>query len=195
MSFFPSDLDRAGAILGALDLCEIDTVDGPARFMIGADGVFIDVLGRQWYGSQLASVSSLESAIGGKAPEGSITLSFFQDPNAVDLVAQVRALGLDYVRDRDVTFFIQPIGSHAEFYAPTRAPIQWLRRTARSLTFSASGAQDRSITLAFEAWSENRRAARRIVLNTEGHAKLIGQPNPSLEFIPTSDFEEEKLFG
>ncbi len=51
------------------------------------------------------------------------------------------------------------------------------------------------MTLTFEAWTENRRAARRIILNTEGHANLIGEANPSLEMIPTVDFEEEKLFG
>ncbi|MFC4668929.1 hypothetical protein ACFO5X_10220 [Seohaeicola nanhaiensis] len=195
MSFFPSESYRRGDIIGGLDLCEIDTAGGPARFIIGADGVFTDVNGNTWVGSSLGSVSSLGSAIGGEAPEGSMTLSFFQDPRAPDLVAQVKALGLDYIRDRPVTFYIQPFATMEELYAPVCPPLRWLRRIARSLTFSANGAQDRSITLSFEAWSEKRRAARRIALNTEGHARLIGEPNPSLEHIPTTDFEEEKLFG
>ncbi len=195
MSFFPSDYDPQGEIIGALDLCEIDTPDGPQRFIIGADGVFTDVNENKWYGTQLASVSSLESALEGRAPEGSITLSYFQDPDADDLISEVKALGIDYVKARAIRFFFQPIGSMAELYKPKRPPRQWMQRTMRSLHFKSSGAQDRSISLGFEAWTEKRRAARRIVMNTEGHAKLIGEANPSLSFAPTSAFEEEKLFG
>ncbi|OWU80430.1 hypothetical protein [Phaeobacter sp. 22II1-1F12B] len=195
MSFFPAGYDYSDHVRAALDLCEIDTTDGPARFIVGVDGIFRDINGNSWYGSQLASVTSLASALEGQAPEGSATLSFFQDPDADSLIAQIKALGLDYIRGRAITFYVQPINSQSEFYAPTVAPVQWMQRVMRSLVFSASGAQDRSISVTFEAWSENRRAARRIVLNTEGHAKLIGEANPSLEFMPTSDFEEEKLFG
>ena len=195
MSFFPEGYDPQGEILGALDLCEMDTPDGPMRFMIGADGIFTDVNGHKWYGTQLASVSALESALEGRAPEGSITLSYFQDPEADDLISEVKALGVDYIRGRAIRFFFQPIGSMAELYKPKHPPKQWLQRTMRSLRFSASGAQDRSISLGFEAWTEKRRAAGRLVMNTEGHAKLIGAPNPSLKYAPTTAFEEEKLFG
>lgn len=195
MSFFPEGFDPGGTLKGGLDLCAIETPDGPARFIIGTDGVFVDVNGDQWFGTQLASVSSLGSALDGQAPEGSVTLSFFQDPDADDLIAQVKALGFAYIAGRKITFYVQPCASIEEFYAPKVAPVQWMQRTMRSLTFGVSGAQDRSITLGFEAWTENRRAARRIVLNTEGHAKLIGHENPSLKHMPTTDFEEEKLFG
>ncbi|WP_375698596.1 hypothetical protein [Pseudophaeobacter sp. TrK17] len=195
MSFFPEGYDPQGEILGALDLCEMDTPDGPMRFMIGADGVFTDVNGNKWCGTQLASVSSLESALEGRAPEGSITLSYFQDPEADDLISEVKALGVDYIKGRAIRFFFQPIGSMAELYQPKHPPKQWMQRTMRSLRFSASGAQDRSISLGFEAWTEKRRAAGRLVMNTEGHARLTGAPNPSLKFAPTTAFEEEKLFG
>ena len=195
MSFFPEGYDPQGEILGALDLCEMDTPDGPMRFMIGADGIFTDVNGHKWYGTQLASVSALESALEGRAPEGSITLSYFQDPEADDLISEVKALGVDYIRGRAIRFFFQPIGSMAELFKPKHPPKQWMQRTMRSLRFSASGAQDRSISLGFEAWTEKRRGARRIVMNTEGHAKLTGAPNPSLKYAPTTAFEEEKLFG
>lgn len=195
MSFFPDSFDPRDPILGGLDLCEMDTQDGPARFMIGADGLFTDKRGRQWAGSQLIAVSSLGAAIGGAAPEGSITLSYFQDPNADDLAAQVRALGVQYVAGRPIRFYFQPIRSHAEFYAPELAPIRWMQRTMRTITIRATGAQNRSITLGFEAWAEDRRAARRIVMNTTGHAQLIGRANPSLSFIPTNDLQDEKLYG
>jgi len=195
MSFFPDGYGWRDSVLAVLDLCEIDTPDGPARFIIGTDGVFTDVNGNKWYGTQLAGASSLGSAIGGEAPEGSLTLSYFQDPDADDLIAQVRELGLDYIKGRPVTFYLQTINSHSEFSAPTVAPIQWVQRTMRKLVFTANGAQDRSISVTFEAWSEDRRGARRIVLNSEGHAQLIGEANPSLEFMPTTDFQDVKLFG
>ena len=195
MSFFPDGYGWRDDVLAVLDLCEIDTPDGPARFIIGTDGVFTDVNGNKWYGTQLANVSSLGSAIGGEAPEGSLTLSFFQDPDADDLIAQVKELGLDYIKGRPITFFLQPINSHPEFQAPSVPPIQWVQRTMRKLVFTANGAQDRSISVTFEAWSEDRRGARRIVLNSEGHAQLIGEANPSLEFMPTTDFQDVKLFG
>ncbi|GAA6190895.1 hypothetical protein [Phaeobacter sp. NW0010-22] len=195
MSFFPSGYGPSGDVFAALDLCEIDTPDGRMRFIIGTDGVFRDTEGRVWYGTQLASVSSLASALDGQAPEGSLNLAYFQDPNAPDLIAQIKELGLDYIKGRSITFYVQPLNSFSEFYAPQTPPIRWMERVMRTLVFTANGAQDRSASLGFEAWSENRRGAGRVVLNTRGHAKMIGADNPSLEFMPTSDFEEQKLFG
>ncbi|MCB2130814.1 MAG: hypothetical protein KDE03_17545 [Rhodobacteraceae bacterium] len=195
MTFFPSQYDPRETVVGALDLVEMDTPDGPQRFMVGTDGKFIDVAGGVWWGSQLISVSSLSSALNGDAPEGTITLEFFQDPNSTNLIAEVRQLGVEYIAGRSIAFLVQPLRSIAEFYAPTLPPIQIAQRVMRTLTFSASGAQNRSMTVGFEAWTENRRGARRVVLNTAGHAQLIGRANPSLEFIPTNDFREENLFG
>ena len=45
MSFFPEGFDPGGTLKGGLDLCAIETPDGPARFIIGTDGVFVDVNG------------------------------------------------------------------------------------------------------------------------------------------------------
>lgn len=195
MSFWPNGFDFRAPVVALLDLCEVDTVDGPARFIIGADGAFRDVDGHDWCGSQLLSVSSLQAAIDGEAPSGSLTVSYFQDPDAPDLVQQVKAGGIDQIDGRQITFLVQPILSMSEFRQPSVPPVQWLQRTMRALTFAASGAQDRSITLSFEAWSEQRRGSRRLRMNTDGHATLIGEANPSLSLMPTSDFEEEKLFG
>lgn len=195
MSLFPPDFDLRADTVGILDLVEVDTPQGPGRFLIGVDGIFRDVNGNEWVGSQLVSVGSLKSAIDGIAPEGTATLSFFQDPNAKNLIAQIRAQGTDYIKGRKITFYVQPLASMAEFYAPKTPPIQWMQRVMKNVAFSAQGALDRSISLTFEAWSEYRRSARRIAMNTEGHAQLTGSPNPSLEFAPTVDFQEEKLFG
>jgi hypothetical protein len=195
MSFFPETFNPRDDVSAILDLVEIETPDGPARFMIGVDGIFTDINGNEWAGSQLVSVESLKSAIDGIAPAGSATLSYFQDPSASNLIEQINALGVDYIRGSEIRFLVQPITSMGEFYAPATPPLQWLSRVVRAKTVAMSGGLDRSITLSFEAWSEYRRAARRIVLNTEGHARLTGSANPSLEFMPTTNFTEEKLFG
>lgn len=195
MSFFPRGYDPGGVLHGVLDLCEIDTSGGVGRFIIGTDGIFVDVQGNRWFGTQLAGVSSLGSALGGQAPEGNVTLSYFQDPDADDLIAKVKSMGVSAIDGRSISFFVQPCRSLQEFYQPKVPPSRWLTRTMRTLSYSAAGAQDRSITIGFEAWTEKRRAAGRLVLNTEGHARLIGHENPSLKHMPTNDFEEEKLFG
>jgi len=196
MNFFPAEMDLDSGVVAMLDLCEIDSSDGKThRFILGQDGEFTDTSGNVWVGSSLLTASSLQSAIDGVAPSGDVTLSYFQDPGAPDLASQMRELGVDYINGQEIRFYVQPILSQAEFQAPKHAPRQWLSRTMRRLTFRASGAQDRSISASFESWAENRKGARRITLNTEGHEKLIGEANPSLEFMPTSDFQEEKLFG
>lgn len=195
MSFFPDDFDPRDEVVALLDLCAIDTADGTFRFIVGTDGIFTDSAGNDWYGSALASVSDMQSAIDGAAPEGNVTLSYFQDPDDPDLINEVKALGLEYVAGREIRFYIQPIRSQAEFMAPTTAPILWATRIMRQLGYRFSGPQDRSISLSFETWAERRGAAGRIQMNTEGHATLTGSANPSLEYKPTVDFEPEKLFG
>jgi hypothetical protein len=195
MTAMPDGFDPRADVVGVLDLCNINTPDGDFGFMPGTDGKFTDVNGKEWLGSTILTISRLQSAIDGVAPSGSVGMSFFQDPDQPDLIAEIKRLGIEYVDGRPITFYWQPIRTPEEFYAPTTPPVQWLQRTMRTLSFRANGALDRSVTLGFESWSEDRKAARRIILNTDGHAKLIGAANPSLEFMPTVDFEEEKLFG
>lgn len=181
--------------IGLLNLVELDTPDGAARFGVGFDGKFIDVNGDTWWGSTILRVSTMAAALNGVSPEGELGLSFFQDPDAPDLVAQVLDLGAAYVDGREIRFYLQPIRSVEEFYAPGIAPILLHTRIMRTVTARASGAQDRSLTLTFEAWSEKRRAARRIRFDRAGHEYLLGASNPSLEFRPTDMQEDEKLFG
>lgn len=195
MTFFPDGFDARAPVMAMLDLLEIDTAEGTFGFMPGVDGIFQCCNGRTWYGSALATIPAMQSPIDGIAPEVQLTLSFFQDPGDPELIDQLRALGADYVKGREVRFYVQPIRSHEEFMAPTLPPIRWDTRIMRSLEYAADGAQGREITLTCETVHELRSAARRIVLNTEGHAILAGGANPSLEFMPTVDFEPEKLFG
>lgn len=182
-------------LVGFLDLVNINTTDGDFRFIMGTDGTFTDVTGKTWYGSTLISVPRLQSAIDGIAPAGSIEMSFVQDPSDLDVIERLRELGVAYVWNRPITFFIQPIRAMSEFQAPSLAPELHTSRTIRTMTLSGSGARDRRISIGFEPWTEDRRSSRRIALNTVGHAKLAGSENPSLSFMPTENFEEEKLFG
>lgn len=195
MSFFPSGFDANDDAVGVLELVKIDTPDGPARFIVGTDGLFVDVDGNEWVGSTLISSEGTEIALGGAAPTGSLTLSFFQDPTAGSLIEEVNDLGDDYVEGQAITFYVQPIADMGEFYAPSTPPLQFMQRTARKLSFNLAGAQDRSIQLEYESAFEGRSAAPGIVYNTKGHEKLIGSANPSLEFMPTNDFQEEPLWG
>ncbi len=185
---------RAPAVM-FLRLVAVDSPDGPHRFILGADGRFVDVNGHIWLGSTLARVSETADALNGIAPEGRLEMSYFQDPDAPDLVAQLRALGLSYLDGRDVSFYLQPLRSHAELSAPVQAPV--LRRTRRvvSLTTASEGPQRRTIRLAYEAATIDRRSRRAVMLNTEGHAKLTGSANPSLSLMPTTMEQDEKLFG
>lgn len=163
--------------------------------MIGADGVFTDINDKKWVGSQILEEGTQQQSLNGVAPSGSITMSFFQDPNAPDLIDDVKSLGLSYIKDRPISFYFQPLATRAEFAAPIFAPILEMTRIMTSLRFSYFGELERSITLTYESWSSKRNAARRLSYSQAGHAALIGETNVSLKYMPTSNFEQEKLFG
>lgn len=195
MSFFPPEFNPREPTVGMLDLVKINTSGLPGYFMLGSDGTFKDKNGIVWHGSQTVSSSRLQSALDGLAPVGNIALSFFQDPEADNVIDSIKDEGDDYVKGKKIEFYIQPICSMEDFYNPQVAPILWMTRIMRTITYSASGAQNRTLGVTFEPWSERRQAARGLTYNTTGHSELIGEANPSFEFMPTNDFEEEKLFG
>jgi hypothetical protein len=187
--------DFRNPALRVAELVALDTPDGTSRFMLGGDGVFTDVDGHVWLGSALASVTELQSAIQGAAPSGQITLSYFQDPGDANVIDQVKALGLDYVKGRDIRFYIQCFDNEAQLCAPIYPPTLWLTRVMTEVSFSASGPRDRSISVGFETQGQYRNAARRLQFTPEGHAALVGSENPSLSLRPTTDFQPVPLFG
>jgi len=195
MSFWPAGFDFRAPVVAMLDLVSIGTADGEFGYILGVDGVFTDVNGRRWLGSSALGVTPIDSALNGTAPEGSLTLSYFQDPDDPDVITQLRAQGADYVRGRPVRFYVQPIRDHAEFYAPALPPLLWRTRMAASLSYRLSGAQDRSITLSFESIGDERNIAQATEYSVAGHQIICGHPNPSLEWMPDNNFEEQKLFG
>lgn len=195
MSVFGDGFDTRDQIMGFLGLIEIDTPGGPARYMVGADGIFRDIEGRKWVGSQLLQGNELEWSRNGEAPEGEISMSFFQDPDASDLIAQVRALGADYVEGRKVRYFVQPIQSMADFYAPRLPMVLFATRTAGSIKYTMNGDVARRLSLSIEGPFAGRRAARSRFYTVEDHSRLAGSPNPSLQYMPLEGREDEALFG
>lgn len=195
MSFFPVGFNPRDPSVGLLDLVSIDTVDGVFRFILGGDGRFVDVDGHAWIGCQLLDVPDLQVSLNGTAPAGSISMTYIPDPSDGDLLAELRALGTEYILDREIVFWVQPIGELSEFHAPVHAPIRWLTRKGASVAFDLSGPMERRITLNFESIGAGRNTASRLTNTTNDHAALIGEANSSLRFAPTDTFQEQKLFG
>ena len=183
------------SVIGWLTLAEIDTADGTFRFMPGTDGKFTDANGNEWLGSVLISVPKLTASIGGNAPAGEVTLAYYQDPDDPDLIGQVKSLGIDYVQGNAIRFYAQPLYIMSDLEAPTEAPELFMTRTMEALTFSENGVADRSITLSFETVFQDRKSSRRRVLDERGHSTLLGTSNPSLEYMPRSNWQETPLFG
>jgi hypothetical protein len=195
MSFYPVGYDPRDREARFLRLVNINTTDGDFGFMLGGDGIFTDVNAKEWYGSQLIEEGAQQQAINGIAPSGTLSMAYFQDPNAPDVIGQIKALGLDYIKGRELKFYFQPLRSIEDFYAPHFEPVLEMTRVMSSLEFSYVGELERRITLSYESWAEQRNSARRLVYSVAGHAALIGESNPSLTYMPTSNFEQEKLFG
>lgn len=187
-------VDQRADVQRILNLVAIDTPDGVFRFMAGTDGIFRDVDGHEWMGSRLIIADDLQASIQGTAPSGKLMLSFIPDPSDPDLIGKIAELGTDYVRGRAVAFYEQRIGSISEFYAPTEAPDLLMTRRAREISYSMSGAMDRSISLSYEGEFSGRNTAPGWQYTTTDHQALMGTTDTSVRFFPTTDNQEEKLF-
>lgn len=194
MAFFPDNFDATQRAAYILELVSIDTQDGVFRFMLGVDGSFTDTDGNTWIGSRVFKAGDQQQSINGNAPEGEVSM-VFNDADGPQLISQVRSLGHEYVAGRNITFFIQPLFSAEQFYAPVVAPIRFNQRIMRSLNFSMTGPQQRSISVSFEGPFELRATSRSFFYTTTDHARLTGSTNPSLQYIPNRRTDEQKLFG
>lgn len=195
MSFWPDGFGPHDDVVAALELVEIEAPSGVARFLLGVEGVFHDVNGTKWAGSQLLELSDLDWSRGGEATETVLVLSYFQDPAAPDLIAQLRASGDTAIRDAPVRFYLQPIASVEEFYAPVQPPILAATKTAAGLRYEFQGEVQRRLILTLEGPFALRQQRRGLFYNTSDHAALLGAANPSLEFTPLEDRQEEPLFA
>lgn len=195
MAFFPEEFDPASDVIGLLDLVSMDTEDGIFRFLLGIDGMFRDINGNVWTGCQLFESSDLRASIQGEAPQGILSMTFIPDPSDGDLVAQIRALGTDYVKGREVIFWVQPFNSPEELQAPVLPPLRWLTRRATHVEFDLSGALERRIALNIEGPFTGRNTAPGLQYTVADHGRMTGSANSSLRFMPTDTFQEQKLFG
>lgn len=194
MTFWPAGFDPRDEVVGYIRLAAIDAPSGLARFMIGDTGVFRDRDGNAWHGAQLVDVSAIGNAQGGKAPQTTVTMSYFQDPDAPDLIEEIRASGDDAITGSLVRFYLQPLGSVEEFYAPTDAPVLRATLRAAGLSFDFQGDVQRSISLRLESVMRARVSRRGRVYSVADHSAIVGESNPSLEYIPLPGEDDEKLF-
>lgn len=195
MSLFPAGFGPRDEVAGILALVEIDAPSGLVRFMLGQDGRFTDSLGRDWWGAQVLQASALEWSRSGEAPAGQMAIAYFQDPDAPDLIADLRASGDAHLRGRSIRFYLQPIRDATDYAAPRSAPVLIATKTCGTLRFTAQGDLQRGLSLDIEGPFALRRAARGYFYTTADHAALIGAANPSLELMPQDQRQEETLFG
>lgn len=195
MTFFPADFDLDAPGAGVLHLVRLDTPDGYAHFMLGTDGVFQDTNGASWVGTQLFRSGDTPISINGSAPEGVLSMSWIQAEGAPSLVDELRDLGSDYVKGREIAFFVQPIDVIEEFYAPRWAPVRFRTGTMQAVSFEIDGPLRRKISLTFESTLIGRNTARGLTYTTTDHSTLVGTPNASLRNVPRDNRTPEKLFG
>ncbi len=196
MTFWPEGFDARGEIVGYLRLASIDAPSGLARFMIGQDGRFIDIDGNAWIGSQLIQVSEIELPREAVAPAAMIGLSYFQDPDAPDLIDQINESGDSAIAGSIVRIYLQPLTDMADFYKPQLPPIlRATRVVASGLKVKFQGDTVRSIAVQLEGPFRARVSSRGMFYNVEDHARLIGAANPSLQFMPQDGRQDEKLYG
>lgn len=198
MSFFPVGFDPRDEVVGCLTLANVNTPDGDFGFMIGIDGKFVDIDGKEWWGTTLIDMPEIEMPLNGTAPAGQATLAWFDDPTQRDpefsLIAEIKALGADYIRGRALTFYVQPLTAQAQFWAPVIAPIPFAQVRMQSVGFGLEGPTGRSITLVWEGAFAGRNTARNWFYTTQDHARLVGGANPSLTYVPMDGRQPEKLF-
>ncbi len=175
-------------------LLKVNATDGDHHFILGADGVFTDSTGQKWWGSTALKMSKAQVSINGTAPAATVSFSYFQDSDNDDLIAQLKALGPSYLLGRSVGIYLQTFASQEEMMAPTSAPVLMFTYTIGGIRTSIKGGQDRSIELQLEGAFENRKDAKRFVLNETGHSEMLGSTNPSLEFMPGRNDPQRAYF-
>lgn len=192
---FPEEYDFAAENVGLIELVELDTTEGICRFILNEDGFFKDNSGNVWSGSKLITASEIEYSINGSAPAVELSFSFIQDPDADDLVAAVREMGVESVRGRDAKIYIQYLGAIKEFFAPIYPPQLLTTRKMLNIGYAFDGPQVRTLSLTLEGPFNLRSKPIGLRYTTTDHSRRLGYDNPSLEFMPNNAFDEQPLFG
>lgn len=195
----PSNYDTRAEVVGFVDLVELDTSLGEFNFLLGQDGWFKDLNGKNWIGSRLISCSEVEFSINGSAPGVELGLTFIQDPDEPDLITEIRALGEDLVKGREARFYIQYLENIEQYFHPIYSPQLITKRVMMNLSYFFEGPQIRRISLQVEGPFNLRSRPVGGRYNTDDHSRRLGMPpgviNPSLEFMPVHGIDEQSLFG
>lgn len=192
---FPEEYDFSAENVGIIELVHLNTAIGPARFILNEDGFFRDTSGNVWTGSKLISVSEIEYSVNGSAPAIELSFSFIQDPDSEDLVQAVKDMGLAAVKGRDATFYIQYLSAFGEFFKPVFPPQKLTVRKMTNIGYSFDGPQIRGLSLTVEGPFNLRSRPLGLRYNTADHSRRVGHDNPSLEFMPNNQFDDQPLFG
>ncbi len=180
-----SDLDLRAPVVRFIELVGIEAATDIYRFMIGVSDRWRDADGREWVGSEGITLSALSEPINGRAPAGSLTISYFQNPEGPDLFREIKESGDADVEGRALRIYSFFWETEQELRSPTRPPQLEYTFTMRSIVFSAGIGFERSLSVHFEGVNEWRANAGAVALNTEGHAHVLdGEANPSLKFAP-----------
>jgi hypothetical protein len=196
LTFWPAGFDPRDPESRILQLVDIDAPSGLARFLVGQDGVFRDHVGNEWWGAQLVDASAVEISRATRAPEGSLTLTWFQDPEAGDLIEDLVASGDSDLEGARVRFFLQPLRSLEDLYAPTLAPVLFATRYAGGVAFGAPDDVTRTIRLTIESVWARRRSSPGTFYTPPDYQRFLGNPsprNPSLDEMPVSDRPNNSL--
>lgn len=105
MGFFPDTVAArlSGRTIRCARLVYLDFADEPGLYWEGGTGLLATNDGRQWLGAgELGSISGIESAIGGTAPQVTLTLSGASAKHIRESVAAETN-----VKGRDATVFMQ----------------------------------------------------------------------------------------
>lgn len=188
-------INARAEVLYSLELVAVTTTEGVFRFVLGHDGIFTATDGSVWYGASILSGSDDQMMIGDVAPTGSLSVAWMQDPSMPDISGQMKALGLDYVLGLPIRFYVQPLASLEEVFAPAQPYQLYMTRQASGLPFTAEGPARRSITLSYVSVGQGRNHQRRQVYNTADHSALVGASNPSLQFMAQEYIMKEPLVG
>lgn len=191
----PSEYVLDGDVVGCVLLVALDTTGGTIRFGEGFEGYFTDSNGNVWLGSRLIQVTGTDIAINGTAPGLSLAFSYIQDPDAQeDLVSAIEAEGgVDAIRGRSATFYLQYMEDMSDWHAPSFAPVQWFKRTMINLTYSYDGPQQRTIGVVCEGdWRLRNRPSAGRYTRTD-HERRLGESNPSLTVMPNGSVEGQRL--
>lgn len=204
----PANWDLEAEVVGALFLIEVDTVDGPLRFVLEDEMSFVDRNDNVWMGANLVSMSEIEFSIDGTAPGLTLEMSYTTDmPGANELMVKVQAMGLDAVLDRDCKIYIQYLGDATEFFmdaagkvlAGVEEPHLLTTRRIKNIGYRADGPNVRALSISVEGpWSLRSRPINGTYSSADQRRRTADNPlgpDPALDVMPTNDYDSQPLFG